>query len=78
MTGMGDNMSAVASEVDYCMLERYSHEYHLSPILGFQALSSSLCVLDVLPGKIGFYLKHLVCGLQLLPSCFFFGSYLLL
>ncbi|CAI9265457.1 unnamed protein product [Lactuca saligna] len=51
MIGMGDDMYVVASEVDYCMLERYSHEYHLSHVLGFQLLSSSLSVLDAPPGK---------------------------
>ncbi|CAH1442928.1 unnamed protein product [Lactuca virosa] len=64
-------MSVVASKVDYCMLERYSHEYHLSHVLGFQVPSSSSSVLDAPPGKVGFYLRHLVCGLRLPPSRFF-------
>ena len=37
--GMGDDMSTMASKVDCCMLERYSHGYHLSPVFGFQVLS---------------------------------------
>ncbi|CAH1444836.1 unnamed protein product [Lactuca virosa] len=45
MTGMGDDMYAVASEVDCCMLEQYTHEYHLFPVLGFQVPSSSSSVL---------------------------------
>ncbi|CAH1421096.1 unnamed protein product [Lactuca virosa] len=64
-------MSAVASKVDYWMLERYSHEYHLSLVLGIQVLSSSSSILDAPPGKVGFYLQHLACGLWLPPSCFF-------
>ncbi|CAH1446763.1 unnamed protein product [Lactuca virosa] len=64
-------MSAVASEVDCYMLERYSHGFHLSLILGFQVPSSSSSVLDSPPGKVGFYLRHLMCGLLLPPSRFF-------
>lgn len=71
INGMGDDMSAVASEVDYCILEQYTREYLLSLVLGFQVLSSSLSVLDAPPGKIGFYLWHLVCGLRLPSSPFF-------
>ncbi|CAH1426463.1 unnamed protein product [Lactuca virosa] len=71
MTSIGDDMSAFASEVDCCKLEQYTHEYHLSPVLGFQVPSSSSSILDAPPGKIGFYLRHLVCGLWL-PSSWFF------
>ncbi|CAH1438891.1 unnamed protein product [Lactuca virosa] len=60
MIGMGDDMSVMAYEVDCCMLERYCHEYHLSPVIGFQVLSSSSSILDAPPGKVGFYLRHLV------------------
>lgn len=56
MTSMGDDMSVVMSKVDCYMLERYTHEYHLSPIHGFQVSSSSSYVFDSPPGKIGFYL----------------------
>lgn len=68
---MGDDMSTVSSEVDCCMLEWYSHEYCLSPVLGFQVTLSFSFVLEDPPGKIEFYLRHLVCGLMLPPSCFF-------
>lgn len=32
-TTMGDDMSTVVSEVDYYMHDRYTHKYHLSPLL---------------------------------------------
>lgn len=68
---MGDDMSTVVSKVNYCMIDRYTHEYHLSRILGFQLPSSSSSVIDAPPSKVGFYLRHLVCGLRLPPSHFF-------
>ncbi|CAH1439236.1 unnamed protein product [Lactuca virosa] len=71
MTGMGDDMSTVMSEVDCCMLERYTHEYHLSHVLGFKVTYSSSFVLDAPTGKIGFYLRHVVYGLHLPSSRFF-------
>ncbi|CAH1446064.1 unnamed protein product [Lactuca virosa] len=60
MTGMGDDMSTVASKVDCYMLERYTHEYYLSPVLSFLVPSSTSSVLYAPPGKIGFYLRHLL------------------
>ncbi|CAI9273962.1 unnamed protein product [Lactuca saligna] len=66
--GMGDDMSIMAFEVDCCMLEGYCDEYHLSLMLGFQVPSSSSSILDAPPCKVGFYLRHLVCGLWLPPS----------
>ncbi|CAH1434540.1 unnamed protein product [Lactuca virosa] len=43
-------MSVVTSEVDYCMLKRYTHEYHISHVLGFEVSSSSSSVLNAPPG----------------------------
>ena len=70
MTGMGDDMFTIASKVDFCMPGRYTHRFHMSHVLGFQVPSSSSYVHYAPPVKIGFYLRHLICGLRLPPSHF--------
>lgn len=56
---MGDDMSTVVSKVNYCMIDRYTHEYHLSCILGFQLPSSSHLLLMPRLVRLGFILDIL-------------------
>ncbi|CAH1418410.1 unnamed protein product [Lactuca virosa] len=51
LTGPSDYLS-VSSKVDCCMLERYSHEYYLSHVLGLQVPYSSSYALDALPDNV--------------------------
>lgn len=71
MGAMGNDMLTVFFEEYSLMLDRNMHEYHLSPILGFQLPCLSLSILHVPFGKVGFYLRHLFCGLRLPPYSFF-------
>lgn len=63
--------STILSHTDSFTLDRYVHEYQLSPVHGVALLSSSLCILDAPTGKVGFYLRYLVWGLRLPPTSFF-------
>lgn len=71
MVVVGNNISTVFSEMDNRMLDWYTQEYHLSPVLGFQLPFPSSSVLDALFDKVGFDLRHLVYGLKLPMSSFF-------
>lgn len=71
MDAMACDMSTVVFEVDSFMLDRYMHEYHSSFIFGIEPPSLSSSILDALYGKVGLYLRNLVCGLRLPPSSFF-------
>ncbi|CAH1443550.1 unnamed protein product [Lactuca virosa] len=46
MVATGDDISTIVFKVDNHMLDRYTYEYHLSPILGFQLPPPSSSVLD--------------------------------
>ncbi|CAH1436585.1 unnamed protein product [Lactuca virosa] len=56
MAIMAFDMSTVVFEVDSFMLDRYVHEYHLSPIFGIELPSLSSSILDALFGKVGYIL----------------------
>lgn len=71
MAAIGSDISTVVLEVDNQMLDRYTQEYHLSPVLCFQLPSPSSSILDARCGKVGFHLRHLVYGLRLPLSSVF-------
>lgn len=63
--------SSIFCDVDNFTLDRYMHEYQLYEVYGVNISSSSAYILDAPNGNVGFYLRHLACGLRLHPSSFF-------
>lgn len=65
------DISCVFSNVDSFTLDRYVDGYYLSDVYVVLLPSPSTSILKPLASKVGFYLRHLVCGLRLPPNSFF-------